>query len=205
LFGSNWRSTYEERVFSASNYMVYVHGDGAFWFFRQIGTSWTLVSPANVTATLTQNGSLWTLAFQNGEQRTFTVTGGLLAGIIDRNGNTTQIAWDMSSRIATVTDPASRHLTFSYTNSNPQLITGISSDVGLSVSYSYDTQGRLSVVTEQDSSTLTFTYNAQSLIAVVTDSQGKTLESHTYDSKGRGLTSARAGGVQAVTVSYPNE
>jgi YD repeat-containing protein len=205
LFGSNWRSTYEERVFAASNYMVYVRGDGAFWFFQQAGSSWTLGSPARVTATLTQNGSLWILAFQNGEQRTFTVASGLLASVIDRNGNTTQIAWDMSSRITSVTDPASRHLSFSYANTNPQLITGISSDVGLSVSYSYDTQGRLSVVTEQDSSTLTFTYNSQSLITTVTDSQGKTLESHTYDSKGRGLTSARAGGVEAVTVTYPNE
>jgi YD repeat-containing protein len=54
-----------------------------------------------------------------------------------------------------------------------------------------------------DLSTISFTYNGQSLITAVTDSNGKILESHTYDAKGRGLTGARAGGVEAVTVSYP--
>jgi hypothetical protein len=42
------------------------------------------------------------------------------------------------------------------------------------------------------------------MITAVMDSAGKVLESHTYDSKGRGLTSSRAGGVEAITVSYPN-
>jgi YD repeat-containing protein len=205
LFGSNWRSTYEERVFSSGNYMVYSRGDGSFWFFSQNGSTWTLSAPASVTATLALSGSTWTLTFKNGEQRTFDYTSGFLTGIIDRNGNTTTITWNVS-RLTTVTDPASRSLTFTYGNSSyPNQITGVTSSVGLSVSYSYDTQGRLSVVTENDGSTLTFAYDANSLISSVTDAQGKVIESHTYDAKGRGLTSARANGVEAVTVSYPNE
>jgi len=74
--------------------------------------------------------------------------------------------------------------------------------VGISTSYSYDSQNRLTQVTEPDSSTVSFQYNSQSLISAVLDSAGKTLEAHTYDSAGRGLTSSRANGVDAVTLSY---
>jgi YD repeat-containing protein len=58
-------------------------------------------------------------------------------------------------------------------------------------------------VTEPDLTTITFTYNSQSQITTVTDSNGKVLESHTYDSSGRGLTSSRANGVEALTITYP--
>jgi YD repeat-containing protein len=73
------------------------------------------------------------------------------------------------------------------------------------LSYAYDNQNRLMQVTNPDSSTLSFTYDSQSRITLVTDSNGKTLESHTYDNNGRGLTSSRALGVEAVTITYPNQ
>jgi YD repeat-containing protein len=208
LFGPNWRSTYEERVFlgsgSASNYMVYSKGDGGFWYFGfSSGSTWTLAAPANVLATLTQQGTTsWTIAFQNGEQRVFSYASGSLTSIVDRNGNATQVSYDGSNRLVTITDPAARHLTFTYSGSS-RLVTGVSSDVGLSLSYSYDGQGRLIQVTKPDLTTVSFTYNSQSLITAVTDSEGKVLESHTYDAQGRGLTSSRAVGVDGVTVSYP--
>ena len=40
------------------------------------------------------------------------------------------------------------------------------------------------------------------MILSVTDSQGKLLESHTYDAQNRGLTSAQAYGVNSVSLSY---
>ncbi len=132
-----------------------------------------------------------------------TNTSGKLIEIIDRNGNITQFTYDTNVRLVTVTDPASRHLYFAYgSGGSSYLVSGVTSDFGVSLSYSYDTQGRLSLVTEPDLSTLSFQYNSQSLISTVTDSQGKTLESHTYDSSGRGLTSSRANGVDSVTISY---
>lgn len=208
MFGLNWRSTYEERIFTGSgdsvSYMVYAQADGSVSYFSQQNSStWIVASPATLTATLTQNGTTsWTLAFQNGEQRVFDYTTGWLTKIIDRNGNTTQLTYDGSHRLTSVTDPVSRHLTFSY-NGSSVLVSSVSSDVGsLTLSYSYDTQNRLIQVTEPDLTTLSFTYNSQSLITTVTDSQGKTLESHTYDSYGRGLTSSKANLVEAVTVSY---
>ena len=205
MFGLGWRSTYEERVFqgagNASNYMAYLQADGSLWYFSNSGT---LVAPANVSATLTQNGTQsWTIRFQNGEQHTFSYTSGSLTSIIDRNGNTTTLSYDAANRLTTVTDPASRHLYFSYASGSSLLVTSITSDVGVSTAYSYDTQGRLTQVTEPDSSTLAFQYNSQSLISTVLDSNGVTLEAHTYDSSGHGLTASRANGVDAITVSYP--
>lgn len=206
LFGPNWRSNFEERVFVGSdNYIKYARGDGSFWSFGYgPPTGLGVAAPANVNANLNYGVSYWTLTFQNGEQRIFANTSGNLISIIDRNGNTTQLTYDSVGRLATVTDPASRHLYFTYGSGSSYLVTGISSDVGLSLSYSYDSHGRLTLVTEPDQSTLSFQYNSQSLITSVTDSNGKIIESHTYDSSGRGLTSSQANGVNAVTLSYAN-
>lgn len=211
IFGLGWRSTYEERVFvgtgNATNYMVYAKSDGGLWFFGPAnGSTYKLASPASVTATLVKNGTTsWILTFQNGEKRTFSYTSGSLVSIADPNGNTTQLTYDATSRLTTVTDPVSRHLYFNYgSGSQNNLVTSVTSDISLSLSYSYDGQGRLSQVTYPDGvTTVSFTYDANSLITTVTDSNGKTLEYHTYDGLGRGLTSSKANGVQAVTVSYP--
>jgi YD repeat-containing protein len=190
------------------NYIKYSRGDGSFWSFG-IGsgtTNWKVLSPANISATLstdTSVNSYYTLTFQNGEQRRFDQATGKLIAIIDRNGNTTTVAYDSSGRLSTVTDAASHTLTFTYGGNSSNLVTGISSSVGISYSYAYDTQGRLIQVTKPDQTTVVFTYNAQSLITSVNDANGKVLESHTYDGNARGLTSARAGGVESVTITYP--
>jgi YD repeat-containing protein len=204
LFGPNWRSTYEERVFmSGDNYLKYARSDGSFWSFG-LGANgrFVVAAPANVSANLTQGASYYILAFQNGEQRQFSLTTGLLTAIVDRNGNTTQLTYDSSNRLTTVTDPTSRHLYFGYGGSS-YLVSSVTSDFGVSLSYAYDSQSRLSQVTKPDLTTITFAYNAASQISQVTDSNGKVLESHTYDSSGRGLTSSQANGVNALTMTYP--
>lgn len=205
IFGPNWRSTFEERIFSGSDgSMKYSRSDGSFWSFQQGVSPANLVAPANIAATLSSGTSYWTVAFQNGEQRLFDNASGSLVAIIDRNGNQTSLSYDGTHRLSTVTDPVSRHLYFNYANSSfPNLVTSVTSDVSLTLSYSYDTQGRLTQVTRPDLSTINFTYNSQSLITSVTDAQGKVIESHTYDSAGRGLTASQANGVNAVTVTYP--
>jgi YD repeat-containing protein len=184
----------------------YARADGSFWSFLFYGSTpaYHLAAPANGRAALAYGTNNWTVTFENGEQRLFSTASGSLAQIIDRNGNVTQLSYDATNRLTTVTDPVSRHLYFNYgTNSN--LVASVTSDVSLSLSYLYDSQGRLVTVTKPDQTTVSFQYNGNSQITAVLDNDGKTLESHTYDSYGRGLTSARAGGVEAVTVSYPTQ
>jgi YD repeat-containing protein len=147
MFGHQWRSTYEERIFLGSgpstNYMAYLKSDAGLWYFAGVGGNWTLRSPANTTAKLVNNGTTWIMTFQNGEQRTFDLTSGSLTSIIDRNGNTTQLTYDGSNRLITVTDPVSRHLYFNYGSDSSRQVTSVTSDFGISLSYSY-TQNLLS-------------------------------------------------------------
>lgn len=205
LFGTNWTTNIEEKIFIGSDhYVKYMRGNGSFWSFGLNGTAWSIAAPANESATLVPGSTSWTLTFKNGEKKIFDINTGLLTAIVDRNGNTTQLTYDSSNRLVTVTDAAGRHLYFSYANSSSYLVTGITSDIGLTMSYAYDAQGRLAQVTKPDLTTLNYTYNSQSLITSVTDSQGKVIESHTYDSQRRGVTASQANGVNAVTVNYPN-
>jgi YD repeat-containing protein len=205
LFGPNWQSTYEERILlDSDNTVAYLRSDGSKWSFVWTGSrNYSPVAPANTTATLSQGTSTWTLTLRDGEQRTFDNSNGYLLLISDRNGNTTQLSYDTSYRLVSVADAAGRHLYFSYASTSGYLVTAVSSDFGVSLSYMYDGQGRLIRVTEPDLSTLSFTYDASSRVSSVTDSNGKVLESHTYDDQGRGLTSSRALGVDAITVTYP--
>lgn len=210
IFGPNWRSTYEERIFVGSdNYIKYLRGDGSFWSFAYASTNpdgtfvYTVTAPANAGMTLVSSTTAWTVTSKSGEKRVFSKTSGSLDSIVDRNGNTTQLTYDAANRLVTVTDPAGRTLTFTYVNPSSYLVSGVSSSVGTSLSYAYDASDRLATVTRPDNTTISFQYDANSLIIAVRDHAGVILESHTYDSLGWGLTSSRAGGVESLTVTYP--
>jgi YD repeat-containing protein len=210
MFGTGWRSNYEERLIFVSGdaYLKYLRADGSVWSFAPISLGTTSVykaaAPTDDTTTTITNGSpSWTLTAKSGEKRLFDTTTGALVSIVDRNGNATVLSYDSANRLATVTDAASRHLYFHYPDTSNTLVSSVTSDVGLSTAYAYDGQGRLTQFTKPDNTSISFEYNAQSLITAVKDYDNKTLESHTYDAVGRGLTSSRAGGVGSVTISYP--
>ena len=211
MFGDSWRSTYEEhlQVIDSNNVKYYrANGDGWYLGWNSSSQNYQVLIPQDQHATLTYNAStsIYTLILADGTKRIFNA-GGYLASLVDRNGNTATVAYDGSNRITTVTDAASRVITFSYNDpANPNQATSVADSVGTIASYTYDSSSRLTKVTFADSSFNTFTYdsNGNSLITSVLDSQGKVLESHTYDSSRRGLTSSRANGVDSVTVSYPS-
>jgi YD repeat-containing protein len=163
------------------------------------------VAPADESATLTLANRIWTITFKNGTRKTFDYANGLLRSIVDRNGNTTTIAYDSNNRLSTVTDPANRTLTFNYSG---QQVTSVVSPAG-TFTYNYNGQF-LTKVTRPDTTFITFEYGDGSLlnglpdlIIAVKDTNGKLLEGHHYDAQGRGLSSTRANGVDSVTVTYP--
>jgi len=209
MFGPNWRSNYEEHLLfnDGNGFLDYVRADGSIWYFGVASLSpnvYKVAAPAiDTSTTITEGSPNWTLTFKDGEKRQFDATTGALAAIVDRNGNTTTLTYDASNRLASVTDAAGRHLDFSYGSSGSNLVTGVSSDVGISLSYTYDAQGRLNVVTKPDNTKVSFDYDTNSMITAVRDNEGKVLESHTYDVLKRGLSSSRANGVDSVTITYP--
>lgn len=215
LFGPNWTSNFEETISVGSdNFIKYKRADGSVWSFGYTGSMgssylYATAGPSNQTTVLNfgptnQSYQNWTLVFQNGETRVFDGVSGRLLSITDRNGNMITLSYDDSFRLTTVTDAASRHLYFVYAAPNSYLVTAVNSDFGVGVSYSYDAQGRLAQVTAPDNSTTSFQYDELSRITTVLDSNAKVIETHTYNSCGQGLTAARAGGVDAITVSYPS-
>ncbi|MGH9567436.1 MAG: DUF6531 domain-containing protein, partial [Candidatus Angelobacter sp.] len=212
MFGTNWRSTYEERLIlspGTDGYLKYLRSDGSVWSFgvaiQEDPTVYRVAAPADDTTTTIVSGSPnYTLTSKNGEKRLFDATTGLLTSIVDRNGNSTQLTYDSANRLVTVTDPASRHFYFAYTSPSSTLVSSVTSDVGISLSYNYDTDGRLTKVTKPDNTTVSFEYDVNSMITAVKDSDGKILESHIYDVSHRGLTSSRANGVESLTITYPH-
>jgi YD repeat-containing protein len=180
-----------------------------------------LIAPGNVqAAVLTEQGTAsWMVTFQNGEKRVFNNSspvannsnGGPLSAIVDRNGNTTTLTYDANDRLATVTDPAGRHLNFTYGGDNQFLVSSVTSDPGsgINLTYSYVESHSifgdyplLTQVNQADNTFVGFAYNSLLGITAVTDMNSKVLESHNYDSCSGGLSSSRANGVENLSISY---
>lgn len=207
MFGDSWRSTYEEYLLvSTSNFLTYYTASGDHWFFNYNSATqtYTVVSPPDQRASISyiSGTGQYLLTLKTGETRLFNA-GGSLVSLTDRNGNTTTLTYDTSYRLTQVKDAANRTVTFNYANSSfPNLVTTAQDSTGTIATYTY-LSGLLSNVTYPDGSQFNFAYDSNNLILGVTDAQNKVIESHTYDSNRRGLTSSRANGVEAVSVSYP--
>ena len=89
------------------------------------------------------------------------------------------------------------------TNANGQA-TSISDTLGTVATYTYGGSGQLLSVTYADNSAFSFTYDGNLRLTTVTDALGNVVESHTYDSQGRALTSERHGSVDRYTLTYVN-
>jgi YD repeat-containing protein len=209
IFGLYWTSTYEECLTGpdSNGYLTYWRGDGGSWLFHYNSAlnSYSLVSPPNARAQLVQNpvSGGFTLTLADGAQRIFNNLNRLSA-LIDRNNNQTTLAYNSSDLLTSVTSPGGSTLTFTYGDSNnPWQVTTVQDSVGTVATYTYDNLSRLTLVSYPDGSALNFTYDPNSsMLLSVTDSQGKLLEAHTYDSQNRGLTSTRANGVDSISLVY---
>ncbi len=207
MFGDSWRSNYEESLQTLPNSQIkYWRGDGSAWTFTWNSTAqaYALTYPTNEYVTLTFNTSttLFTLTYKNGNKEIFS-NGGTLSSLMDRNGNQTSLSYDGSNRLVQVTAPAGNSLTFTYGNSSfPAQVTGIQDAVGTIATYTYATGGYLTSATYADGSVVNYTSDQNGLITNVTDANGKTLESHTYNGSRQGLTSSKANGVDALSLSY---
>src|SRR5262249_34561287 len=137
IFGLSWRSTYEESVYMADDgYERYARADGSIWAFGAGDGGLVPVAPADEVALLTLNNGILTLAFKDGSKRTFNDSTGLLASIVDRNGNTTSVAYDSNNRLSTVTDAANRTITFNYPDASSQYVSSVVSAAG-TFTYTY--------------------------------------------------------------------
>ncbi|HTM39199.1 MAG TPA: RHS repeat-associated core domain-containing protein [Terriglobales bacterium] len=211
MFGDSWTSNYEDRIVQVDGFNVvdYWGVDGRRYRFTEyidvaglIG--YNLTTPQGEGLTLLFNGTaqLFQLSFPDGTGRNFSPAG-LLVSFSDHWNNKTTLTYDQAARVTTATDAASRSLTFVYGDPvNTSQVTSVQDAVGTVATYTYDSSQRLTKVSYPDGSFNTFNYDSASRILSVTDTEGKILESHTYDANSRGLTSSRAGGAEGLTVAY---
>jgi RHS repeat-associated protein len=200
IFGTGWTSSFEDRLQTIGTGKRYWSGSGNTVAFDT--ATGAVVSPVDFHATLTSAGGQSTITFADGSRKTFNA-GGYLVSSTDRNGNATTLTYDATNRVTTITAPGGQSVTLSYGSSANQ-VTTLRDSVGVVASYLY-TGTQLTQVAFPDGGQQNYTYDANGFLASVTDEQGRILETHSYDADGRGLTSARANGVDSVTVQYsPN-
>ena len=168
---------------------------------RAVGSSDALTPlEKDFRGSLVQNGgSGFTLTMKDGSIHQFNSAGKLIS-LLDRNNNTASLTYGGNGFLSSVTDPFGRVLTLT-TNGNGQVLS-ISDTIGTIASYTYGSSNQLLSVTYPDNSAFQFTYTTSFRLTSVIDALGNVLESHTYDSQGRALTSERQGGLERYTLAY---
>lgn len=130
-------------------------------------------------------------------------TSGKLVSFADPNGNTVTLSYT-NGFPTTITDAVGRTVTIA--NDGSGAIASISDNTGTIATYTHWFWGILNGVTYADGSQFNFSTGFVGnyiVLGTVTDALGNVVESHTYDSQGRALTSEIAGnGTEKYTLNY---
>jgi RHS repeat-associated protein len=205
LFGRGWSTGYDATLLVYDNSTVRLNEDDgrATYFGRPLGSSGAFAAlEGDFHGQLIQSGSGFTLSRADGSSSQFDSFGKLLT-LSDRDSNTTTLTYNASGFLSSVMDPFGRVLTVT-TNSNGQVVS-LSDTMGTIATYTYGGSSELFSVTYADNSAFNFSYDGNFRLTSVTDTLGNVLESHTYDSQGRALTSERQGGVERYTLNYVSD
>jgi RHS repeat-associated protein len=118
-------------------------------------------------STIRWNGNGWDLRLTGGTVYVFGNEAPLQA-IRDRYGNQVTIAHanGQSGNVTQVTSPNGRWIQFAYTNGR---VSGVTDNIGRTVSYTYDANGNLSTVTDPENNVTTYTYTAGNQMATIKD------------------------------------
>ncbi|MGC2375261.1 MAG: RHS repeat-associated core domain-containing protein [Solirubrobacteraceae bacterium] len=189
-FGFGWSFPYGMSLsFPDATHVLVNQENGSQVTFTE-GAGGTYTAPPRVTAALTHNGDgSWTFLRRHKDAFTFDASGKLTQEK-DLNGYVTALAYNGSGQLSTVTDPAGRKLTFTYTSNR---ISSVTDPLGRVVNYAYDGEGNLTDVTDVNGGNTHFTYDASHRMLTmrfpnqapgVAGSTGS-LVSNKYDSQGR--------------------
>jgi RHS repeat-associated protein len=202
LFGRGWSTALDESIlaYDAGTLRFNHAGGRAVYFGRTLNSSGAFKDLiGDLHEQVNQGGSGFTLTMKDGSVEQFNSAGKLLA-MSDRNGNTTTLTYGANGFLSSITDPFGRVLTVT-TNANGQA-TSISDTMGTVATYTYGGSNELLSVTYADNSASNFAYDGSLRLTTVTDALGHVVESHTYDSQGRAITSEKQGGVDHYSLSY---
>ncbi len=206
--GPGWTHSYNSRLANPGD------GTGDLMLVRPDGNTdrftanqdGSFSAPPAVYSTLAKNADgSYTATEKDQSSQTFN-EGGQLIAIADRFGNASTLTYDSSNRLTGITDPAGRgSLTLGYTNARLTSVTDWASPAR-TVTYQYDTSGRLWKVTDREGKTTTFAYDGTSArMATITDARIHVALTLTYDAQRRVATQKDARGLttgDVTTLAY---
>ncbi len=118
-------------VSSLSRVQVYLPQGGSMVLTQTPADPNTYVGAANIGVILVRSGNNYTLQFKEGTKVLYSVVGSTGSGNIyramsvsDAFNNTVVLSYDAEGRLVTISEPAGRYLTLSYTNSTATLDNG---------------------------------------------------------------------------------
>jgi RHS repeat-associated protein len=209
--GPVWRHSFDRYLRIASSSSVTAErADGRQVNFTLSGSTWTTDSDVDIT--LSNVGTTWTLTDHDDTVETYTTTSAgnkaLLNSIQARNGYTQTLTHDSNGFLTSVSDSYSRSLTFSYSSG---VLTSITTPESQNLQYIVSgTGGPTASLTQVQYPTsptthVTYAYGQTHFpyaITSLTDENGNTYSTWTYDAQGRATSSQLGGGANAMTFAY---
>jgi RHS repeat-associated protein len=209
--GANWRHSFDRYLHIVNPSAIYgaiaERETGQYISFSS--SSGTYTTDPDLDYSLTKSGTTWTLTAPDDTVETYSQSGAeaTLSSIKLRNGYTQTMHYT-SGKLSSVSDTYGRTIGLSYTSG---LLTGLTTPDSLSLTYGYVSFGSgghlVSTVTYNTSPAThqTYAYSNTSFPAAltgITDENGHSYASWTYNSSGRMATSQLSGGVNYTSVSY---
>ncbi|WIX90340.1 RHS repeat-associated core domain-containing protein [Amycolatopsis sp. DG1A-15b] len=169
-FGRGWTDSYNLNATTAANGNVTItQEDGSQVAFVDSSGTYTTAVP-RFDAVLAKSGSSYVYTRRGKEIFTFDAAGGRLTAETDLAGSKanppyqTSLAYDGGGHLSTVTDPAGRKYTLTWTGGH---VTGLADTAGRTVSYSYDTNGDLTDVIDVGGGHSQYSYNSAHLMTAM--------------------------------------
>ncbi|RJR19142.1 MAG: hypothetical protein C4581_05430 [Nitrospiraceae bacterium] len=213
-FGASWSHEYDTRVasFGINTYKI-INPDGSnvYYIDNNNDKIYDAEFPKGEQSRLVENtNGTFTRESFDGSKEEFNQWG-YLTDVEDKNGNMTMIVRNSSNKITSITGPYGRKISVFYNTGNKisSITVPDGTSGGRAYYYTYLPTGHLGKVTYPDASEKSYEYVYVSGIGYrlsgIKDERGNYIERHTYDAKGRAVTSSSDGTNELLTLNYLDE
>lgn len=208
--GRGWTHSFNLslRLIAPSRLMLHT-STGDRVFFDRAGTSDLFIAgrPSASRDRVSRQGNRYVLEFYGGGTTTFAAENGVWLASSDRHGNVITAEYDSLWNLAAIIDTAGRRIQLGYDGTR---LRSISLPDGTTWRLNYDDlSNAVTAIHDPLHETVpwrTIEYvaasDARPLLTSIRDDAGFALESHTYDSEGRGITSSSGNGRDLFIVEY---
>lgn len=196
--GYGWSFAYDERLGEmADGSLLWRKHDGGLMIFTEQDGVYR--APAGYDYELTAAEDGYTITdLSDGSLREFNVYG-LLTALADVRGSRTELSYDWTYHLQSVTSPSGKQYTFTLDES--ERIASVTLPDGGTVAYAYDEAGNLANVTNPAGGVIRYTYDSEHRMTAWYDGNAHCVVANEYDSEGRVVKQTDAEGA-VVTLSY---